>query len=236
VPARATGASGVSRTRRVESARYSCRRETPSCSSIAPDRGEEHQGERSEQTEWALVSLCAEQKRELEKVAPAEVAPAIVAAIEDTRMSRFRVSRVLVLTTFGEDRNVYDALHAGASGFLLKDAQRKELVEAVRIVAAGDQILSPAITRSVIAHFVQHRLPQTGTPAELAELTARELDVTRLVARGLSNAEIAAELVVSAATIKSHVGHILNKLALRDRVHLVVLAYESGLVRAGRDN
>jgi DNA-binding NarL/FixJ family response regulator len=159
--------------------------------------------------------------------------------VEATRLLTARAPdrpRVLVLTTFGEDRNVYDALHAGASGFLLKDAQRKELVEAVRIVAAGDQILSPAITRSVIAHFVQHRLPQTGTPAELAELTARELDVTRLVARGLSNAEIAAELVVSAATIKSHVGHILNKLALRDRVHLVVLAYESGLVRAGRDN
>jgi DNA-binding NarL/FixJ family response regulator len=144
--------------------------------------------------------------------------------------------RVLVLTTFGEDRNIYDALQAGASGFLLKDAQRKELIEAVRTVAAGDQILSPAITRSVIAHFVQHRPPESGTPAELAELTARELDVTRLVADGLSNAEIAAELVVSAATIKSHVGHILNKLALRDRVHLAVLAYESGLVRAGRDN
>jgi DNA-binding NarL/FixJ family response regulator len=144
--------------------------------------------------------------------------------------------RVLVLTTFGEDRNVYDALQAGASGFLLKDAQRKDLVEAVRAVAAGDQILSPAITHSVIAHFVQRRPPESGTPAELAELTARELDVTRLVAHGLSNAEIAAELVVSAATIKSHVGHILHKLGLRDRVHLVVLAYESGLVRPGRDN
>jgi DNA-binding NarL/FixJ family response regulator len=143
--------------------------------------------------------------------------------------------RVLVLTTFGEDRNIYDALQAGASGFLLKDAQRGELVEAVRTVAAGDQILSPAVTRAVIGHFVRRRPPESGTPAELAELTPREVDVTRLVARGLSNAGIAADLVVSAATVKSHVGHILGKLGLRDRVHLVVLAYECGLVEPGRD-
>jgi DNA-binding NarL/FixJ family response regulator len=143
--------------------------------------------------------------------------------------------RVLVLTTFGEDRYVYDALQAGASGFLLKDAQRDELVDAVRTVAAGDQILSPAITRSVIRHFVRRRLAESGTPPELAELTTRELDVTRLVAQGLSNAEIAAHLVVSAATAKSHVGHILNKLGLRDRVHLVVLAYECGLIEPGID-
>jgi DNA-binding NarL/FixJ family response regulator len=146
--------------------------------------------------------------------------------------------RVLVLTTFGEDHYVYDALRAGASGFLLKDAQRSELVDAVRTVAAGDEILSPAITRSVIGHFVRRRPPHSGTPTELAELTTRELDVTRLVAQGLSNAEIAAELVVSPATAKSHVGHILNKLGLRDRVHLVVLAYECGLVApsAGPDS
>jgi DNA-binding NarL/FixJ family response regulator len=143
--------------------------------------------------------------------------------------------RVLVLTTFGEDRYVYDALRAGASGFLLKDAQRGELVEAVRTVAGGDQVLSPAITRSVIGHFVRHRPAVGGTPAALAELTTRELDVTRLVAQGLSNAEIAAELVVTTATAKSHVGHILGKLGLRDRIHLVVLAYECGLVEPSRD-
>jgi DNA-binding NarL/FixJ family response regulator len=141
--------------------------------------------------------------------------------------------RVLVLTTFGEDRYVYDALQAGASGFLLKDAQRGELVAAVRTVAAGEQVLSPAITRSVIGHFMRRRPRPTGTPAELAELTSRELDVTRLVAHGLSNAEIAARLVVSIATVKSHMEHILGKLGLRDRIHLVVLAYECGLVAPG---
>jgi DNA-binding NarL/FixJ family response regulator len=156
--------------------------------------------------------------------------------IEATRLLTSGVddgSRVLILTTFGEDRYVYEALQAGASGFLLKDAQRSELVEAVRTVAAGDQILSPAITRSVIRHFVRRRPPESGTPAALAQLTTRELDVTRLVAQGLSNAEIAAHLVVSAATAKSHVGHILNKLGLRDRVHLLVLAYECGLIEPG---
>jgi DNA-binding NarL/FixJ family response regulator len=143
--------------------------------------------------------------------------------------------RVLVLTTFGEDRYVYDALRAGASGFLLKDAQRGELVDAVRTVASGDQVLSSAITRSVIEHFVSRRPPaESGTPVELAELTTRELDVTRLVAEGLSNAEIGAKLFVSPATVKSHVGHILGKVGLRDRIHLVVLAYESGFVDPGR--
>ena len=157
--------------------------------------------------------------------------------IEATRLltnSADRTLRVLVLTTFGEDRYVYDALKAGASGFMLKDAPRSELVDAVRTVASGDRVLAPAITRSVIEHFVRHRPPEDGTPAALAALTSRELDVARLVAQGLSNAEIATHLVVSAATAKSHVGHILNKLGLRDRVHLVVLAYESGLVEPGR--
>jgi DNA-binding NarL/FixJ family response regulator len=140
-----------------------------------------------------------------------------------------------VLTTFGEDRCVYDALKAGASGFMLKDAPRGALADAVRTVAAGDQILSPAVTRSVIGHFVRRRPPEPGAPAALAELTARELDVTRLVAQGLSNAEIADRLVLSSATAKSHVGHILNKLGLRDRIHLVVLAYECGLVEPGLD-
>jgi DNA-binding NarL/FixJ family response regulator len=158
--------------------------------------------------------------------------------IEATRMltkAGTAAPRVLVLTTFGEDRYVYDALRAGASGFLVKDAPRAELVRAVRAVAEGDQILSPSITRSVIGHFVRRRPAEAGVPAELAELTARELDVTRWVAQGLSNAEIAARLVVSAATVKSHVGHILSKLGLRDRVHLVVLAYECGLVEPGME-
>jgi DNA-binding NarL/FixJ family response regulator len=141
--------------------------------------------------------------------------------------------RVLVLTTFGEDHYVYEALRAGASGFLLKDAQRAELIDAVRIVAAGERVLSPDVTRRVIEQFVQRRPPTSGTPAELVELTARELDVTRLVARGLSNAEIADELVVSPGTVKSHVAHILLKLGLRDRIQVVVLAYETGLVQPG---
>jgi len=141
--------------------------------------------------------------------------------------------RVLVLTTFGEDQYIYEALRAGASGFLLKDAQRAELIDAVRIVAAGERVLSPDVTRRVIEQFVQRRPPASGTPAELAELTTRELDVTRLVARGLSNAEIADELVVSPGTVKSHVAHILLKLGLRDRIQVVVLAYETGLVQPG---
>src|SRR4051794_38593967 len=142
-------------------------------------------------------------------------------------------SRILILTTFGEDRYVFDALRAGASGFLLKDARRSELIEAVRVVAAGERVLSPSIPRRVIEQFVQHRPPPTGTPPELAELTARELEVTRLVARGLSNADIADLLVLSVGTVKSHVAHVLDKLDLRDRVQIVVLAYECGLIQPG---
>jgi DNA-binding NarL/FixJ family response regulator len=143
--------------------------------------------------------------------------------------------RVLVLTTFGEDDYVFQALRAGASGFLLKDANRAELVDAVRIVAAGDQVLSPAITRRVIEQFVARRPPASGTPPELAELTGRELDVTRLLAQGLSNADIADRLSLSVGTVKSHVAHILQKLGLTDRVQVVVLAYECGLVQPGGD-
>jgi DNA-binding NarL/FixJ family response regulator len=142
-------------------------------------------------------------------------------------------SRILILTTFGEDRYVYDALRAGASGFLLKDARRSELIEAVRVVAAGERVLSPAITRRVIEQFVQHRPPPTGTPPELAELTPREIEITRLVAQGLSNADIADQLVLSIGTVKSHVAHVLDKLDLRDRVQIVVLAYDCGLIQPG---
>lgn len=141
--------------------------------------------------------------------------------------------RILMLTTFGEDRYVYEAMRAGASGFLLKDAERRHLLHAVRVVAAGDELLDPAITRRLIEELSQRPPRVDGLPAELQELSERELEVMRLVARGLSNSEIASELVVSGATVKSHVASILRKLDLRDRVQIVIRAYESGLVRAG---
>ena len=140
--------------------------------------------------------------------------------------------RVLVLTTFDLDQYVYEALRAGASGFLLKDAPEEQLTSGIRIVASGASLFAPAVTRRLIERFAGAG-PQEPPPA-LAELTARELEVLRLVARGLSNAEIAAELVLSEHTAKTHVAHILNKLDLRDRVQAVVLAYESGIVRARR--
>jgi DNA-binding NarL/FixJ family response regulator len=138
--------------------------------------------------------------------------------------------RVLVLTTFGEDEYVYEALRAGASGFLLKDAPPEELVTAIRAVARGDALLGPAVTRRVIEAFVRSRPPPPATAGIVERLTARELEVLMLVARGLSNAEIAEQLVVSEATVKTHVARLLNKLDLPDRVHAVVFAYESGLV------
>jgi DNA-binding NarL/FixJ family response regulator len=142
-------------------------------------------------------------------------------------------SRVLVLTTFGEDEYLYRALRAGASGFVLKDADRAEIVNAVRTVAAGDQVLSPTITRRVIEQFVGRRPAVAGIPPEFAELTPRELEVARFVANGLSNVDIAERLVLSVGTVKSHIAHILQKLQLADRVQVVVLAYECGLVQAG---
>ena len=141
-------------------------------------------------------------------------------------------ARVLILTTFDLDEYVYQALTAGASGFLLKNAPPEQLIGAVRVVADGDALLSPSITRRVIEHFTL--LPPPGGADALAGLTSREREVLKLVARGLSNAEIAAELLVSDTTVKSHVAHLLAKLRLRDRVQAVVLAYESGLVRPGR--
>jgi DNA-binding NarL/FixJ family response regulator len=140
-------------------------------------------------------------------------------------------SRVVILTTFDLDEYVYEALAAGASGFLLKNAPPEQLISAVRVVAAGDGLLAPSITRRVIEQFT--RLPRPGGTDALVGLTAREREVLKLVARGLSNAEIAVQLVVSDATVKSHVAHLLAKLQLRDRVQAVVLAYESGLVRPG---
>lgn len=138
---------------------------------------------------------------------------------------------VLVLTTFDEDRVVYDALAAGASGFLLKTAPPAKLVEAVRTIAAGEALLAPTVTRRLIEEFVRRPPPGDAVPERLAGLTEREREVLGLIARGLSNSEIASTLFVSGATVKTHVNRILGKLDLRDRVQAVVLAYETGLVR-----
>jgi DNA-binding NarL/FixJ family response regulator len=142
---------------------------------------------------------------------------------------------VLMLTTFDLDEYVYEAMKAGASGFLLKEVPPEMLAEAVRVVVAGNALLAPAITQRLIEEYVRRPPPGSGTPTELSDLTQRELEVLKLVAHGFSNAEIASSLVVSEATVKTHVTHILTKLRLRDRVQAVVFAYESGLVLPGGD-
>jgi len=144
-------------------------------------------------------------------------------------------SRVLILTTFDADEYVYEALRFGASGFLLKDAPPNQLVWAVRALAAGDALIDPAVTRRLIVRFARAARPVTELPPQLEELTPRELDVLRLIARGLSNAEIADELVVEASTIKTHVGRVLMKLHLRDRIQAVVLAYQTGFITPDHD-
>src|SRR5436190_19160395 len=136
-------------------------------------------------------------------------------------------ARILVLTTFDLDEYVYEALRAGASGFVLKDDPPEQLLGAIRIVAGGDALLSPAITKRVIKQFT--RIPQTTPPKQLEEPTERELEVFRLIARGLSNAESGEQLYISDTTVKTHITHILQKLDLRDRVQALVLAYETGL-------
>jgi len=142
--------------------------------------------------------------------------------------------KVVMLTTFDMDEYVYDALRAGASGFLLKDVPPEQLVDGIRAVAKGDALLAPSVTRRVIEEFVRRPPASVRTlPPKLEELTARELEVLKLIARGLSNAEIATELFVSETTVKTHVAHVLMKLGLRDRVQAVVAAYESGLVEPG---
>jgi DNA-binding NarL/FixJ family response regulator len=141
--------------------------------------------------------------------------------------------RVLILTTFDLDEYVFDALRAGASGFLLKDTPAEELAAAVRVVAAGDALLAPSITRKLVAQFASQPEPEPVVTLDLEQLTDREREVLVLMARGLSNGEIAGELVLGETTVKTHVGRILMKLHLRDRVQAVVLAYESGLVRPG---
>jgi DNA-binding NarL/FixJ family response regulator len=140
-------------------------------------------------------------------------------------------ARVLVLTTYDLDEYVYDALTAGASGFLLKDTPPDQLADGIRAVANGEALLAPTVTKRLIEEFA--RLARRTTPPELDELTPRELEVLKLLARGLSNAEIATELVLSETTVKTHVTHVLSKLDLRDRVQAVVLAYESGIVTPG---
>jgi DNA-binding NarL/FixJ family response regulator len=136
-------------------------------------------------------------------------------------------TRILILTTFDLDEYVYEALRSGASGFVLKDDPPEQLIAAIRVVANGEALLSPAITKRVIKQFT--RIPRPEPPRQLDELTERELEVFRLIARGLSNAEIAGELYISDTTVKTHITHILMKLNLRDRVQAVVLAYETGL-------
>ena len=143
------------------------------------------------------------------------------------------VPRVLMLTTFDIDEYVYEALRAGASGFLLKDATPEELVAAVRIVAAGDALLAPSVTRRLIEDFARSVPPPRTSATRLSALTDREREVLTLVGRGLSNAEIAASLFIAEQTVKTHVSKILQKLRLRDRVHAVVLAYDTGLVQPG---
>lgn len=141
--------------------------------------------------------------------------------------------KIIMLTTFDAEEYVFSALRAGASGFLLKDSTPEELVQAVRVVADGESLLAPRVTRALIADFVARPEQAAGADLSMSVLTERELDVLRAVARGLSNREIAAELVMAEQTVKSHVSRILGKLALRDRAQLVVAAYESGLVRRG---
>jgi DNA-binding NarL/FixJ family response regulator len=185
------------------------------------------------------VEVVAEASNGLEAVAKtARFQPSVVLmdirmpeldGLEATRriLAADDTARILILTTFDLDEYVYEALRAGASGFVLKDDPPEQLLAAIRTVAQGDALLSPTITKRVIKQFV--RIPQPAPPKQLDDLTERELEVFRLIARGLSNAEIGQELYISETTVKTHITHILQKLDLRDRVQEVVLAYETGL-------
>jgi DNA-binding NarL/FixJ family response regulator len=176
-------------------------------------------------------------RRELPDVVLMDIRMPRMDGLEATRrivaLDRAEGVRVLVLTTFDLDEYVYEALRAGASGFLLKDTPPGDLLAAIRVVAAGDALLAPGVTRRLIAEFARRPEPSAVTPAALAALTDREREVLALVARGLSNAEIAELLVVSGATAKTHVSRVLAKLHARDRAQLVMLAYETGLVTPG---
>jgi len=176
---------------------------------------------------------AVDQARELEpEVVLMDIRMPVLDGIEATRriVSAQPSVRVLILTTFGLDGYVFDSLRAGASGFMLKDAPPEELVAAVRIVAAGDALLAPAVTRGVVEEFVRSPPAPPRPPAALDALTPREREVLDLLARGLSNPEICAQLVISDATAKTHVARILQKLGLRDRVQVVIYAYEHGVV------
>ena len=186
------------------------------------------------------IDVVAEAENGIEAVDKvARFAPAVVLmdirmpqldGIEATRriLAASPGARILILTTFDLDEYVYEALQAGASGFVLKDDPPEQLIAAIRTVAAGDALLSPAITKGVIRQF--GRLPRPTPPEELDELTAREREIFRLIANGLSNAEIGRELYIGETTVKTHVTHVFQKLNVRDRVQAVVLAYQSGLV------
>jgi DNA-binding NarL/FixJ family response regulator len=174
--------------------------------------------------------------RELEPdVAVIDIRMPELDGIETTRRLQQAGSqtRVLILTTFDLNEYVYEAMRAGASGFLLKDVPGDQLIAGIRTVAAGDALLAPTLTRRLIEHFVHRPPPDAAAPRGLDELTERELEVLTLLARGLSNSEIASALFLGEATIKTHVGRILQKLRIRDRVQAVVYAYESGLIHPG---
>jgi DNA-binding NarL/FixJ family response regulator len=191
------------------------------------------------------IEVVAEASNGREAVAMAErFSPAVVLmdirmpeidGLEATRriLAANHGARILILTTFGLDEYVYEALRAGASGFVLKDDPAEQLIAAVRTVAAGNALLSPAITKRVIRQFT--RIARPAPPKELGELTEREHEILRLIATGLSNAEIGRELYISETTVKTHVTHILQKLGLRDRVQAVVLAYQAGLFERALD-
>ena len=173
--------------------------------------------------------------RERPDVVLMDVRMPVMDGLEATRQLKASpdAPKVVILTTFDLDDYVYEALRAGASGFLLKDAPRADLIAAIRLAAAGDALLAPSVTRRLIEAFARRPASMTPSPSRLSSLTPRERDILLLVARGHSNTEIAAELVVSEATVKTHIGHLLAKLGLRDRVQAVILAYETGLVVPG---
>jgi len=210
---------------------------------VADDQGMIRAGLHSLLEEEPDISVVAEAADGLEAVAAARrTSPDVVLmdirmpeldGLEATRLlvEKQPQTRILVLTTFDLDEYVYDALRAGASGFLLKDAPAEDLVAAVRIVARGDALLAPAVTRRVIESFA--RTPKPAAPVELTSLSPRETEVLRLLARGRSNAEIAKDLFVGEATAKTHVSSVLSKLGLRDRIQAVIYAYESAVVRPG---